>query len=218
MNAFPQGEERRAKPPVLKGFEHIRRFWSPRNGAWTAKILPGEFFVTNNDEVVTTILGSCIAACLYDRHAKIGGMNHFMLPEDRSTGVSSWLQGPGGLATRYGSYAMESLINELMKLGAARERLEVKLFGGARILSSMTDVGANNITFAREFLGLERFAIVAEDVGGSRPRHVDYFPASGRVMLKHLQALSAPAIASQESRYSERLGREPGRDDVELFG
>ena len=126
--------------------------------------------------------------------------------------------GPGGLATRYGSYAMESLINELMKLGAARERLEVKLFGGARILSSMTDVGANNITFAREFLGLERFAIVAEDVGGSRPRHVDYFPASGRVMLKHLQALSAPAIASQESRYSERLGQERGRDDVELFG
>jgi chemotaxis protein CheD len=113
---------------------------------------------------------------------------------------------------------MESLINELMKLGAARERLEVKLFGGARILSSMTDVGSNNITFAREFLGFERFAIAAEDVGGSRPRHVDYFPATGRVMLKHLQALSAPAIASQESRYSERLGREPGRDDVELFG
>ncbi len=217
MNAFPLGEERPAKPPVLKGFEHVRRFWSPRNGIWTAKILPGEFFVTCNDEVVTTVLGSCISVCMRDPRLRVGGMNHFMLPEDRSTGANSWLQGPGSLATRYGSYAMESLINELMKLGAARERLEVKLFGGARIISSMTDVGAKNIRFVREFLELERFTVMAEDVGDTRPRHVDYFPATGRVMLKHLQALSAPVIASEETKYSERLGQERTRDDIELF-
>lgn len=209
--------ERSAQPPVLEGFEHIRRFWNPRNGIWTAKILPGEYFVTHHDEVVTTVLGSCISVCMRDPDLGVGGMNHFMLPEDRSTGASPWLQGPGGLATRYGSYAMESLINELMKLGAVRERLEVKLFGGARILSSMSDVGAKNIQFAREFLELERFTILAEDVGDTCPRHVDYYPATGRVMLKHLQALSAPAIASEETRYIERLGKERGGDDVELF-
>jgi chemotaxis protein CheD len=217
VKASPRFPERSAKPPVLQGFEHIRRFWNPRIGTWTAKILPGEYFVTHCDEVVTTVLGSCISVCMRDPALGVGGMNHFMLPEDRSTGASSWLQGPGGLATRYGSYAMESLINELMKLGAARERLEVKLFGGARILSSMTDVGAKNIKFAREFLEFERFAILAEDVGDTCPRHVDYYPATGRVMLKHLQALVAPAIASEESRYIERLSKDRRRVDVELF-
>ncbi len=218
MNSFPLSTERPTMPPAIKGFEHIRRFWSPRNGTWTAKILPGEYFVTRCDEVVTTVLGSCISVCMRDPRLRVGGMNHFMLPEDRSAGGNSWLQGPGGLATRYGSYAMESLINELMKLGAVRDRLEVKLFGGARILSSMTDVGAKNIRFVHEFLELERFTILAQDVGDTCPRHVDYFPATGRVMLKHLQALSATVIASEETRYSEQLvKKERARDDVELF-
>jgi chemotaxis protein CheD len=217
VNATAHGESRSPKPPVLKGFEHIRRFWNPRTRAWTAKILPGQYFVTRSDEVVTTVLGSCISVCMRDASLRVGGMNHFMLPVDRSTGASPWIQGSGGLATRYGSYAMESLINELMKLGAVRERLEVKLFGGARILSTMTDVGAKNIQFAREFLELEHFTIMAEDVGDTRPRHVDYYPATGRVMLKHLQALSARAVASEESRYGEQLGRERSDGDVELF-
>ena len=139
---------------------------------------------------ITTVLGSCIAACIRDPATRIGGgMNHFMLPEDGSPGKSSWIEGPGGLATRYGSYAMESLINELMKLGARRDRLEVKLFGGGRILSSMTDVGQKNITFAKDFLKMEGFKIVAEDVGDVYPRRVLYFPTTGVVMLKRLRAL-----------------------------
>jgi len=205
------------KPPALRGFEHIRRFWNPRNGCWTAKILPGEFFVTRSNEVVSTILGSCIAACIRDPVLRIGGMNHFMLPEDQSTGVSSWLEGPNGLATRYGSYAMESLINELIKLGAERGRLEVKVFGGGAILSAPTDVGARNIAFARGFLKLEGFRVAAEDVGGTCPRHVDYYAATGRVMLKRLPTLGARAIATEEAKYGERLTREEPRDDVELF-
>ena len=204
-------------PPATPGFEHVKRHWDPGCDRWSAKILPGEFFVTRSDEAITTVLGSCIAACIRDPATRIGGMNHFMLPEDGSPGKSSWIDGPGGLATRYGSYAMESLINELMKLGARRDRLEVKLFGGGRILSSMTDVGRKNITFAKDFLKLEGFKISAEDVGDIYPRRVVYFPATGVVMLKRLRALDVSAIAQRENNYQSSLKLKPTGDDVELF-
>jgi chemotaxis protein CheD len=152
-----------------------------------------------------------------DPVTRVGGMNHFMLPEDGSSGKSSWTEGPEGLATRYGSYAMESLINELMKLGARRDRLEVKLFGGGRILSSMTDVGQKNIRFAKDFLKLEGFKIAAEDVGDVYPRRVLYFPTTGVVMLKRLRALDVTAIAQRENIYQSRLAAKPAGDDVELF-
>ena len=204
-------------PAVAAGFEHVKRYWDPGCDRWSAKILPGEYFVTRSDEAITTVLGSCIAACIRDPVTRIGGMNHFMLPEDGSIGKSSWIDGLGGLATRYGSYAMESLINELMKLGARRDRLEVKLFGGGRILSSMTDVGQRNIAFAREFLKVEGFKIVAEDVGDVYPRRVIYFPATGVVMLKRLRALDVSVIAQRESTYLTDLGAKPAGNDVELF-
>jgi len=204
-------------PPVTAGFEHVKRYWDPGCDRWSAKLLPGEYFVTRSDEAITTVLGSCIAACIRDPATRIGGMNHFMLPEDGSPGKSSWVEGRGGLATRYGSYAMESLINELMKLGARRDRLEVKLFGGGRILSSMTDVGQKNIAFARDFLKVEGFKIAAEDVGDVYPRRVIYFPATGVAMLKRLRALDVSAIAQRESIYLTNLAAEPAGDDVELF-
>jgi len=204
-------------PPVARGFEHVKRYWDPACDKWSAKILPGEYFVTRSDEAITTVLGSCIAACIRDPAVNIGGMNHFMLPEDNSVGKSSWLDGPGALSTRYGSYAMESLINELMKLGARRERFEVKLFGGGKILSSMTDVGRKNITFAKEFLKLEGFKIVAEDVGDVYPRRVLYFPSTGVVMLKRLRALDVVEIAQRETNYLSSLATKPADDDVELF-
>jgi chemotaxis protein CheD len=204
-------------PAVAAGFEHVKRYWDPGCDRWSAKILPGEYFVTRSDEAITTVLGSCIAACIRDPATRIGGMNHFMLPEDGSPGKSSWIDGPGGLATRYGTYAMESLINELMKLGARRDRLEVKLFGGGRILSSMTDVGQKNIAFARDFLKVEGFKIAAEDVGDVYPRRVIYFPATGVVMLKRLRALDVSAIAQRESIYLTNLVAKPAGDDVELF-
>jgi chemotaxis protein CheD len=204
--------------PAVTGFEHVQRYWDTANDSWTAKILPGEFFVTTNAETITTVLGSCIAACIRDTVLGYGGMNHFMLPEDNSVGGNSWMNGSDGLSTRYGSYAMESLINELMKLGARRERLEVKIFGGGKILPSMTDVGAKNIAFAKSFLKLEGFNIAAEDVGEIYPRRVVYFPQSGRVMLKRLRALDASAIASRETQYQKNLVTKPADDDVELFG
>ena len=204
-------------PVAARGFEHIKRYWDPGCERWSAKILPGEYFVTRSDEAITTVLGSCIAACIRDPAVGIGGMNHFMLPEDNSVGKSSWIDGPGGLATRYGSYAMESLINELMKLGARRDRFEIKLFGGGKILSSMTDVGRKNILFAKEFLKLEGFKIAAEDVGDVCPRRVMYFPSNGVVMCKRLRALDVVEIAQRETSYLTSLAAKPSDNDVELF-
>ena len=219
MAGIPTREAISPLPPVTSGFERIKRYWEPACQRWSAKILPGEYFVTRSDEAITTVLGSCIAACIRDPLTCIGGMNHFMLPEDGSgDGKSSWLEGPGGLATRYGSYAMESLINELMKLGARRDRFETKLFGGGKILSSMTDVGQKNINFAKEFLKMEGFKIAAEDVGDVYPRRVMYFPATGVVKLKRLRALDVAAIAQRETNYRTRLAARPADDDVEIFG
>ena len=205
------------KPKAAPGFEAIQRYWDTALGSWSAKILPGEFYVTAAKEAVTTVLGSCIAACIRDPALGVGGMNHFMLPEDTPGGTGTWNAADGGASTRYGSYAMESLVNELLKLGARRERFEVKLFGGGRILPSMTDVGKRNIEFAHGFLKTEGLRIAAEDVGDIFPRRVVYFPETGKVMVKRLRSVESKTIASNESRYRDTLGQKTGGNDVELF-
>ncbi len=211
-------EPTEACPAPLPGFGHVHRAWDRQNERWSAKVLPGEYFVTRNDEIVMTVLGSCISACIRDPVLRVGGMNHFMLPEDVTHGSSTWLDPAAGLSTRYGSFAMESLVNDLMKLGARRERLEVKLVGGGRILASMTDVGERNINFARNWLRLEKLSIAGEDVGDSFPRRVLYFPTSGRVLLYRLRSLDRSAVASREQQYSANLRAQPVENDVELFG
>src|ERR1700681_2029808 len=158
------------QPLMLPAFAHMQRFWDPQLNSWTVKILPGEYYVTRGEEAISTVLGSCISACVRDPVKNVGGMNHFMLPEDVSTGPNNWLDPAVGLATRYGSYAMESLINDLLKLGATRERLEIKVFGGGRILAGMTDVGERNIDFIKSYIKLEGLHIAAEDMGGTQPR------------------------------------------------
>ena len=202
---------------VVPGFEHVQRLWDRDFELWSAKILPGEYYVTTQDEAITTVLGSCISACMRDPKIGVGGMNHFMLPADTSDGKSCWLDPHAGTSTRYGSFAMESLVNDLMKLGARRERLEIKLFGGGRILASMTDVGARNIAFAREWLALEGLRITVEDVGDLCPRRVVYFPSNGAVKVKRLRAMSGDAIADREKRYLENISEDSQGHDVELF-
>jgi chemotaxis protein CheD len=206
-----------SRPQTLPGFDHVHRAWDRNNERWSARILPGEYFVTRNDEIITTVLGSCISACVRDPVLRVGGMNHFMLPEDVTHGSSTWLDPSVGLATRYGSFAMESLINDLLKLGARRERLEVKLTGGGRILASMTDVGARNIEFARHWLQLEGLRVAGEDVGENHPRRVQYFPATGRVLMFRLPNLDHGDVVNREKQYQSTLRQAPAGNDVELF-
>ncbi len=217
MTATVAKSAKSAQPPALRGFEHLQRFWEPDTERWTTKILPGEYYVTCHDEAITTVLGSCVSACIRDPVRGVGGMNHFMLPADSAGARNQWLDPAVGLATRYGSYAMESLINDLMKLGAARHRLEVKLFGGGRVLTSMTDVGARNIDFIHSFIQIEGYKIAAQDVGGTQPRKIIYFPAAGRVKVRRLRAIENRSIADREQIYLESLGRQPDGGEVELF-
>lgn len=204
-------------PPPLPGFEHVRRAWNATHGFFAARILPGEYYVTRSQEGVSTTLGSCISACIRDRVTGIGGMNHFMLPATAGTDPNGCKAAGLGAATRYGNFAMEHLINEIMKNGGKRENLEVKVFGGGRIMEKMTDVGLRNIAFVRDYLSAEGLQVVAEDVGDIYPRQVVYFPASGRAKVKRLRSLHNNIIASEELKYVGSIADKPVSGEIELF-
>ena len=214
--AMPLSAGSSALAPPLPGFEHVKRLWNAKHGFFAARILPGEYYVTQAEEGISTTLGSCISACIRDRQIGLGGMNHFMLPamDKRS---DAWRASGLGAATRYGNYAMEHLINEIMRNGGKRENLEVKVFGGGRILEKMTDVGLRNIAFVRNYLWAEGLPVVAEDLGDIYPRQVVYFPASGRVKVKRLRSLHNNMIADVERHYVESIADKPVGGDVELF-
>ena len=172
------------------------------------KVLPGEFFVHAEDVLIMTTLGSCISACLWDRQSRIGGMNHFMLPE--GTGDSG----------RYGSYAMELLINEMMKRGASRGSMEAKVFGGGSVLSGMStiNVGQRNTEFVLEYLKTERIPVVSKDVLDIFPRKVCFLPASGKAMIKRLAPSNAEALVAQDRAAAQKaLPLSTGGGSVDLF-
>ena len=202
-------------PKVLKGFESINRYWDRATDHHAAKILPGELYVTANDELIVTVLGSCISACIRDTVMNIGGMNHFMLPSN-SRGDATWGKEAGN-ATRYGTFAMEHLINEILKNGGSRKYLEVKLVGGGKILAQMTDVGKRNISFVRSFVTTEGLKVTKEDLGDVYPRKVRYFPHSGKLQVKKLRSLHNNIVVERESHYMNDIDVKPAEGDVELF-
>ena len=172
------------------------------------KILPGEYFVYDEDILIMTTLGSCIAACLWDRQAKVGGMNHFMLPEGES--------GSG----RYGSYAMELLINEMMKRGATRSTMEAKVFGGGQVIAGMNsmNVGERNTAFVIDYLKTERIPIMSKDVLDIYPRKVCFLPASGKAMVKRLASSNPEALAAQDrAAVKQAVPESTGGGSVDLF-
>ena len=204
-------------PTVIDGFDGITRIWDPRNNLCAAKILPGEYYVTRQHEIITTVLGSCISACIRDPLSGVGGMNHFMLPGDTSKSLSQW-GGGECMETRYGIAAMEMLINDIIKQGCRKDRLELKLFGGGKVLAmDVNNVGERNIEFARQFVRAEGFTIAAEDVGGPHPRKVNFFPRTGKVMIRRLRSLQTQAIVDQEKSYESDLASNERPGEIELF-
>jgi chemotaxis protein CheD len=172
------------------------------------KILPGEYFVHEEDMLIMTTLGSCIAACLYDRNAKVGGMNHFMLPDG------------AGESGRYGSYAMELLINEMMKRGANRMTMEAKVFGGGQVVSGMTtmNVGERNTNFVMDYLKTERIPVVSKDVLDVYPRKVCFLPGSGKAMVKRLAPTNTDALLAQDRAAAQKaVPASTGGGSVDLF-
>jgi chemotaxis protein CheD len=206
------------KPPLprmMAGFEAIRRYHNP-SGQLIAKLLPGDYYVTRDEEVLDTVLGSCVSACIRNGRLGIGGMNHFMLPRPSGSGNDTW-ENVAGRATRYGSASMEQLINRILSVGGTRADLEVKIFGGGRVLSSLTDVGNHNVTFVREFLKQEGLRVTSEDVGDTCPRHVQYFPMSGRVRVRHLTSRYTEDVATHEQQYLKGLEKTPVAGEIDLF-
>ena len=176
------------------------------------KVLPGEYYVTRRDMVLVTVLGSCVTACIRDVDSGIGGMNHFMLPEGAGRDVVS-------TSARYGTFAMEVLINHLQKLGARRNRLEAKVFGGGAVMESLvsSNVGTRNAEFVLNYLKTEKIPIVAKDLLDSYPRKVYFFPKTGRVLVRKLHRVHNDTLFTREKAYRSQLAATNVDGDIELF-
>lgn len=206
-----------ALPSSLPGFENINRYWDQGRDMAAAKILPGEYYVTTNQELIITVLGSCVSACIRDRIFGVGGMNHFMLPI--STDGKGW-NGAADIvstATRYGNYAMEHMINDILKHGGHKKHLEAKIFGGGRMMEQLSDIGARNIEFVRDYLRTEGIPIASEDVGDKYPRKVMYIPSTGKAFMKRLKHLHNDTVIQRENAYRTEIVAEPVAGSVELF-
>lgn len=189
-------------------------YWDRNFNCEAVKILPGEYYVTGGDKLIVTVLGSCVSVCLRDHFSGVGGMNHFLLPNDGTN--------ESGLLTesaRYGVYAMELLINHLLKIGANRNRFEAKIFGGGNVLRGMTvnNVGERNAEFVLDYLHNEGIPIVAQDLLGEFPRKVYFFPAAGKVMVRKIKTIHNTTIMDRESEYRMRVKYTSKSGDVELF-
>ncbi|MEM9170299.1 MAG: chemotaxis protein CheD [Pseudomonadota bacterium] len=179
-------------------------FHKRASGERTVHVIQGEFNVSGDPQVVlSTVLGSCVAVCMRDPVRKIGGMNHFLLPYAKER---------GGDSKKYGAFAMELLINKLLRGGAQRDRLEAKVFGGACITEGLGDIGGSNVEFARRFLTTESVPIVSESVGGVSARRVKFWPVDGRAR----QLLIAPDETLRR-RETEAPAPTPADDDIEFF-
>ncbi len=194
--------------------EHLarNRYFDRTFEVEAVKVLPGEYYVTTTDMVLVTVLGSCVSACIRDREKGIGGMNHFMLADAGDYSQTS-------ASARYGTYAMEVLINHLLKIGARRDRLEAKVFGGGRVMASLAAslVGERNSAFVREYLAIEGIPIAAADLLDLHPRKVYFFPRNGRVLVKKIARLHNDTLVRREREYASRLVDAPMTGDVELF-
>lgn len=186
-------------------------FYSDHHFQYDAvKVLPGEYFVANEDLMIMTVLGSCISACLWDTRARAGGMNHFMLPDGDG--------GDGG--GRYGSYAMELLINQMLKLGARRETMQAKVFGGAQVMAGFTsmNVGERNTKFVLDYLTTERIPVVSQDVLDIHPRKVCFFPVTGKALVKRLAHSHPETLAVEERRgNAATVAKSTAGGSVDLF-
>ena len=188
---------------------NARAFHKP-NGV-DYKVGPGELLVLDSDEWITTVLGSCISVCIRDRKIQVGGINHFMLPEvvngDRDTIF---------MAARFGGVAMEQLINGIMARGGLRANLDIKVFGGSRIMHS--DVGEQNIAFVKNYLSTEQLPVIAFDVGGGAARKIRYQPKTGKVLVKFLPSVtSVNQVSVEEKAYQSSIREDTSGGSIELF-
>jgi chemotaxis protein CheD len=208
----PHMRERR-KGNAVDYYAGEKRSICPQTGLINVKLFSGDCYITDNrDEMLVTILGSCVAACIRDTSLNIGGMNHFLLPGGDEPGD---VLNDG--STRYGAFAMEQLINGILKMGGKRERLEVKVFGGGNVITNNTMIGTRNASFVRSFLRKEGLSAQVEDLEGTYPRRIHYYPASGKVMMRLLKRTDDRRILEEETQFARTLNTKPIEGNIELF-
>jgi len=201
-------------PPNDHGSDTLHRYWDPKLNITIVKVKPGDVYVTSQQEAIVTVLGSCVSACIRDTNLGVGGLNHFMLP----------IKNPGNNATQladnaYGHWAMEYLINQVLESGGRRRMLEVKIFGGGKVINNISsEVCERNITFIMDYLYNENLTIKARDLGGCRPRIIMYFPKTGVVKLKYLPDFERDTVMKEELSYLSLLDKKLKKGtDIELF-
>jgi len=201
---------------TVKGFGHINRFWDRSRDMVHVKILPGEYYVTTADEVVSTVLGSCVAACIWDPVARIGGMNHFMIPTATRQRTEA---GAIDDAARYGIFAMEFLVNTILRHGGERSRLKTKIAGGGHVMPIATDIGQRNIDFVRHYMATEGLELTSEHVGGPYPMKVIFHPLDGRARVMEIRSVKNDTVVRRERSYAAHLDHadDASTGDVELF-
>jgi len=221
MAVLPNNLPQREQPAISLEFEHVNRYWDKIHNVWAAKILPGELYVSTHGEMISTVLGSCISVCIRDKNKGIGGMNHFMLPTDSKFSSESWGDNPATSASRYGNWAMEYLINAILKRGGEKKNFEVKVFGGGQMMAKMTDIGQKNILFVYQYLAEELLKIEASDVGDVFARKVLYFPDTGNVKVRRIKDVKNDTIIRRETEYEKHMSVDnqpkPDADNIELF-
>ncbi|WP_237152695.1 chemoreceptor glutamine deamidase CheD [Oryzibacter oryziterrae] len=199
-----------------KGSGHsgnFSRLFDNRFNAWSVRVAPGDYYVTAEpDEMIVTVLGSCVSACVRNPRTGFGGLNHFMLPE---SGSGEW--NGVNASMRYGNYAMEALINEVLKSGCQRHELDIKLFGGANFNDGSTMVGSHNSRFAIEYLRAEGLRIGSTDLGGRHGRRIHFFPATGVVRRLLLKSEADRSVVAEERQYVSKLARLPVEGEIDLF-
>jgi chemotaxis protein CheD len=210
----PIRNRRMADSPAMADLgASTRRYRDPRFEAIAVKVFPGEHHVTASaDEMLVTILGSCVSACIRDPLISVGGMNHFMLPESGGAGWDT-----ASASMRYGNVAMERLINDILARGGARERLEIKVFGGGNVMNGTTNIGHRNADFVENYLLTENLTISAAHLRGNLPRRIHYFPATGKVLLLELRRAEEAAVFDREAIYKSKIQSEPVAGSAELF-
>jgi chemotaxis protein CheD len=190
-----------------------RKFFDQATQSWMVKVFPGEYFVSKkSNEVLVTVLGSCVSACIRDPHAGIGGMNHFMLPHSKAGNWAGDMQ-----STRFGNFAMEKLLNELLKAGCSRDSLEIKVFGGGNVTDTQNAIGTDNSDFIMRYLEAEGLRCAAQDLRGNLPRRIHYTPSTGKVIRRLLGAGDSSAVAREEREYVRRLSQRSVGGEIELF-
>ncbi len=200
----------------MDNVDHLanKRYYDSHFEIEAVKVLPGEYYVTTSNLMVVTVLGSCVSACIRDREKGIGGLNHFMLADNGSAPDTV-----NNASARYGTFAMEVLINHMLKLGCRRSNLEAKVFGGGRVMASLSrsQVGEHNARFVLDYLKTEGIPLLAKDLLDIYPRKVYFFPQTGRVLIKKLVRQHNDTLMRREREYANRLSEVPVSGEIELF-